>query len=79
LKWSSTNSRIAEDRLPCWPLGVDLANQIGQRHAALTGNLLHAIPECLFEAHASLVAGDRSELKHAAQPENTTIIAMEHG
>src|SRR6516165_9103851 len=45
-------------------LSVDLANQLGQRHAALPGNLLHAIPECLFEAHASLVAGDHDRTLH---------------
>ena len=37
-------------------IGIDLADQLGQRHAALLGNLLHAAPKWLFEAHARLVA-----------------------
>src|ERR1700730_449101 len=41
---------------------VDLADQLGQGHGALVGNLLHAIPERLFEADAGLVtrAHDRA-------------------
>src|ERR1700681_1872604 len=33
---------------------VDLADQLGQRHAAYPGNLLHAAPERLFEPDAVL-------------------------
>ena len=29
---------------------------LAERHVALTGDLFHAVPECLFEAHAGLVA-----------------------
>src|SRR5581483_9241097 len=35
---------------------VDLADQLGQRLATLTGNLLHAAPEWLFQADAGFVA-----------------------
>ena len=43
-------------RVALLTIGIDLANQLGQRHAALLGNLLHAAPKWLFEAHARLVA-----------------------
>ncbi len=45
-------------------IGVDLANQLGERHAALVGNLLHAIPERLFEADAGLVAANHDRALH---------------
>src|SRR5215475_7969121 len=37
---------------------VDFANQFGQRHAELLGNLLHTCPERRFETDAGLVAAD---------------------
>src|SRR5215475_2654385 len=37
---------------------VNFANQLGQRHAELPGNLLHACPKRLFETDAGLVAAD---------------------
>src|SRR5882724_3942912 len=43
---------------------VDLADQLGQRHAAYPGNLLHAAPERLFEADAGLVAADNDRALH---------------
>ena len=45
-------------------IGVDLANHLGQRHAALVGNLLHAVPERLFEADAGLVAANHDRALH---------------
>jgi len=36
-------------------IAVDLADQLGERIAALPGDVLHVAPECLFEAHAGLV------------------------
>src|SRR5262245_2032608 len=35
---------------------VDLADQLRQRHVPQSGNLLHAVPEGLFEADAGLVS-----------------------
>src|SRR5258708_6019153 len=45
-------------------VAVDLADQFGQRHVALSRNLFHAIPERLFEADAGLVAGDHDRALH---------------
>src|SRR5262245_61358361 len=39
-------------------IAVDFADQLRQRHVARAGDLLHAVPEGLFEAEAGLVAGD---------------------
>ena len=45
-------------------VGVDPPDQLGQRHAAPLRNLLHAIPERLFEADAGLVAADNDRPLH---------------
>src|SRR6266478_3902472 len=43
---------------------VDLANQLGQRHAACRRNLLHAVPERRLETDARLVAADHDRPLH---------------
>jgi len=43
---------------------VNFANQLGQRHAELLRNLLHACPKWLFETDAGLVAADHDRALH---------------
>ena len=45
-------------------VAVDLAHQFGQGHVPKTRNLLHAVPECLFEADAGLVTRDHDRPLH---------------
>jgi hypothetical protein len=64
LKQSSTIERIAEDRLPCCRLSSISRTNSDIRHATLPGNLLHAIPEWVFEADAGLVITDQGRPLH---------------
>src|SRR5262245_47463226 len=45
-------------------VAVDFAHEFRQGHVPEPGNLLHAVPECLFEAHAGLVTRDNDRTFH---------------
>ena len=45
-------------------VAVDFAHEFRQGHVSEPGDLLHAVPECLFKAHAGLVTRDNDRTFH---------------
>ena len=63
LKYIDAHGRGEISGMTC----ADLADQVGQRHCALTGNLLYPIPKFIFQADAGLLTRDNDRALGAAQ------------